>query len=598
MFFIALLAVAVYSNTFTATFQFDDYLYVVDYSSAYRPESFWPPGGTRYFTYITFALNFFANGMDVRGYHAVNIAIHIANGILVFFFSGLLTRTPRLSEKGLPSFQIAALAALLFIVHPVQTEAVAYISQRFASLATFFYLLGIVFYLKWRLSEARTRAVLYLAGLISVWAAQMTKEISFTLPFTLLMIELALFRGRPGRRLLKLTPILLAMAVIPYMIFGPMGVDGVGGNLIGAQIRDLQNISRHDYLVTQFRVIVTYLRLLVLPVDQTIDYDYPMFSSFFAPEVFASFIFISSLFIGAVYLFIRFLRGGSGYLALISAGGLWFFITISVESSIVPIKDLIFEHRLYLPSVGVALSASAGLFFVWGKAGLGGPWKAVAAAFALMVLPLGTAAYARNNVWQNGMTLYEDAVLKSPAKERVRYNLAWAYHRGGKIDKAIEQYNEDLKLNPQAEKAHLNLGMIYMGRGERDKAVYHFSETVRINPANAAALYNLGTMHHEGKELDKAIEYYVKAIRAQKDNENAMYNLALAFMEKGDFGSAEYLLDSVLKLNPASWDALVNLGKLYSKTGDQERARAAYNRAVALRPDLAASVPRLEKDER
>lgn len=175
------LAAAVYSNTFTASFQFDDYLYVIDYCRAHGLESFWPPHGTRYLTYLTFALNYASGGLDPAVYHVTNLLIHIVNGVLVYAVAFSLASSPRLAGKGLPAVHVAFLASLLFIAHPVQTEAVTYITQRFASLATLFYLLALAAYMKYRGSFSfKAKAAFYSAALFSAYAAQVTKEITLS----------------------------------------------------------------------------------------------------------------------------------------------------------------------------------------------------------------------------------------------------------------------------------------------------------------------------------------------------------------------------------------------------------------------------------
>ena len=600
---IALLAILSYSNTFNAAFLFDDYDYIIGNNKNFMIESYWPPHGTRYFTYLSFALNYMAGGMDVRGYHAVNLAIHIANGSLVYILARQLMKSPRLSTSALPAFHIAALAALLFTAHPVQTEAVTYISQRFASLATLFYLSAVVLYLKWRLSEqGAARSVFYALSLVCVYAAQMTKEFSFTLPFVILSIEFAFFSGPQVRRLTNLIPFLFAMAVIPFMLFGPDIGHGVGSSVRSAQLRDLQIFSAHDYLMTQFRVIVTYLRLLALPIGQNLEHDYPLYRSILHPAVLVSFLFLLSLFIGAVCLFARFLRGGSGYLALIATGVLWFFTTISVESSIVPIKDVIFEHRLYLPGAGAAIAASAVIFLLFG---LSKSPRAVrngfAASIATLVLPLALATYERNKVWQNGVTLYEDAVAKSPEKERVRYNLAWSYHLSGDIDKAVAAYYDDLRLDPDKQKAHYNLGKIFMDRREYGRAKRHFGEAARIDPTDAYAYYNLASLYLFENDIDNAIKFYTKSVEAMPQYENANYNLALVLARKGDYEGAEYYLRTVLALNPSNADAIINLGRVYASKGERAKAREAFGMAIQARPELAdlmaAEIRRLEQAE-
>src|SRR3972149_1020376 len=493
---IAVLALLAYSNTLTGSFLFDDHN-IIKYNKSFPLESFWPPSGTRYFAYLSFALNYSFNGEEVFGYHAVNLAIHIINGILVFIMARLLMSSPRLSGKDLPSSYIAALAALLFVI---------------------------------------------------------------------LMIELAFFNGPMARRLLGLVPFLLAMAVIPYMLFNS-GMYNAGHGIREDQLVDLESISRHDYLVTQFRVVVTYLRLLVLPVGQRLEYEYPMFRTFFAPEVLASFILLLTLFAGSIFLYFRSLRKGSAFLAVIGAGVFWFFTTISVESSIVPIKDIIFEHRLYLPSVGAAIAVSAAIFLAARKAALAGG-KVFAAAVVLLVLPLAVAAHERNKVWQNAVSLYEDTYSKSPNVDRVTYNLALAYHVSGNIDGAVEKYREALRLKPDLEKAHFNLGIIHMGKKEYEKAFYHFSDAVRLKPENAYTYFNLGNIYAVQNDMDRAITAYLRAVDLQPNIEDAHFNLAVAFMRKGDLDEAESHLQTVLRLNPNNFEAMSHLDELYSMKRD------------------------------
>jgi len=596
-FLCALLAGAVYSKTLDFSFQFDDYLYVIDYCRAHGIESFWPPEGTRYLTYLTFALNYWAGGLDVTGYHAVNLLIHAVNGLLVFLLASFLMRSPVLAGKGLPEQQIALLAALLFVAHPVQTEAVTYITQRFASLATLFYLLALVLYLKHRVGgkTGASGAVFYAAALLSTYAAQFTKEISFTLPFVIACVEFAFFRGPVPARLLRLAPFVLAMAVIPWTLFGPGSADAVGGEIMGLQLKDLHEISRHDYLVTQFRVIATYLRLLVFPAGQNIDYDYPMFHSLLVPEVLASFVLVCLLFFGAIYLFRRFMRGGDALLSLISAGMLWFFTTISVESSIVPIKDIIFEHRLYLPSAGAALAASAAVFLLAGRVfRKRSAWAVFAVAVIVLVLPLSAAAYLRNSVWESGVTLYEDAARKSPDKERVRYNLAWAYHRAGELDKAIQEYTAALRLAPDKDKPHFNLAQIYSGRGEKEKAEFHFLESLRIK-ANPVAYYNLALLYHSKGDVGRAVASFEAAVELNPAYEDALYNLGVALIEKGDLDGAAMRLSALIRLNPASADALYHLGRVYALEGDRRRAALAFAEALRIEPGFAEAGMELAK---
>ena len=195
-----------------------------------------------------------------------------------------------------------------------------------------------------------------------------SKEIALTLPVIIVLYEFCFFRESPFhktsrqrlKRYLYLLPLLLTLLIIPLsMMDFSKPVENFVEH-IDAPSRETLNISRADYLLTEFRVIVTYLRLLVFPVKQSIDYTYPVYHSFLQPQVFLSFLLLLTIFSLGVYLFYRSLSSSPG-LRLIAFGIFWFFITLSVESTIIPIKDVIFEHRLYLPSVGFFIAAITSL---------------------------------------------------------------------------------------------------------------------------------------------------------------------------------------------------------------------------------------------
>jgi len=304
-FLLALLATLIYSNTFSVPFVFDDTRNIVENPRIKDLKNFLDFSGSRYIGFLSFALNYYFGELNLFGYHLVNLTIHIANGFLVYLLVSLLLRTPRItsSDLAIQSPWIGFATALLFISHPIQTQAVTYIVQRFASLATLFYLLAAVCYLTWRLapSERRSRYLWYCASLLSTVLAMKTKEISFTLPAMLLLIEKVFFRRREGKQWIVLVPFLLTLLIIPLS-----RIDMAGGASEGFA-QETTAISRSDYLFTQFRVILTYVRVLLFPIDQNLIYDYPIFHSFFEPQVFLSFL-LNAILLGLSLYFMGLLQ--------------------------------------------------------------------------------------------------------------------------------------------------------------------------------------------------------------------------------------------------------------------------------------------------
>ena len=221
-------------------------------------------------------------------------------------------------------------------------------------------------------SSKKAGYLFYAMSIISTILAMRTKEIAFTLPVMIILYEWMFFKGDVRKRLLYIFPFLLTMLIIPLTLMGFKGSpDGVIGVDELTRIAGI-GLSRWDYLITEFRVIVTYIRLLFFPINQNLDYDYPIYRTFLNPEVLLSFLFLLALFGLGAYLFYvstRTEKGNRLWLRMVSFGIFWFFVTLSVESSIIPIVDVIYEHRLYLPSVGFFLAFMSGMVFIREKFG-------------------------------------------------------------------------------------------------------------------------------------------------------------------------------------------------------------------------------------
>ncbi len=354
-----LLSFLLYHNSLTSAFALDDSLLIRGNSTIRELSNFSDLSGPRYAGLFSLALNYAVGGQSVVGYHLVNIFLHSINAFLVYLLlSSLLSYTAfKRDEEGSPgAISVSVAAALIFLAHPVHIEAVTHISGRFSILATLFYLLAIALYLYSRRGALLRRFLSYIGALLATLLAFKSAEISFTLPAMLFLIELGFIKssGTYRKSLLLLLPFFLLLAIIPLdNLF-----IGIG---IGAQL------SPYDYLITEFRVVVTYLSLLVFPVGQVMSYDYPTYDSLTALPVLLSFLFLAGIFLTGTYIFIRARkrarqRHSASITTLFGFGVLWFFLTLSVESSIIPMKEHIAEGRLYLPSVGFVLVAAT-LFY-------------------------------------------------------------------------------------------------------------------------------------------------------------------------------------------------------------------------------------------
>jgi len=409
------------------------------------------------------------------------------------------------------------------------------------------------------------------------------------------------FSGTSKKRLICLVPLLLTMLVIPLSLLTLAGTGGALGD-VGSATRAGSDLSRAEYLFTELRVIVTYIRLLFLPVNQNLAYDYPVYRTLFTPPVFLSFLFLLALFGLAVYLTYRsrFKVQGSRFEVQGSALGIqnspfyrltafgifWFFLTLSVESSIIPITDVIFEHRLYLPSVGAFL-AFACCFVAAGQklaARVSGGGTAAIALAGLIVLALTAASYARNQVWGSQESLWQDVVNKSPGKAVGYQYLGIALFERGEVERAFASFDRSLAIDPLLDGAYINRGSLNARVGRYQQAIADLSRAVDLDPSSVEAWSNLGLTWSQLGEQDKAIASLSRAIALNPTYLKALNNMGLAFIRKGAPGEAIPYLDKALALNRNYGLAWFNRGVAYKDTGRLDRAIADLSRAIELNP--------------
>jgi|WetSurMetagenome_2_1015567.scaffolds.fasta_scaffold00068_7 protein O-mannosyl-transferase len=575
-----ILGLLIYSNTFHSPFVFDDPDYILNnpvikdfsyFSDPSKIDELPNRMGTikaqfrnRIVGHLSFWVNYSIHGLDVTCYHLVNLAIHLLNALLVYLLIILTFRTPFLSERTSidPGFNadtgrlIAFLCALLFVAHPLQTQAVTYISQRFTVLATLFCLLSLILYIKARFSDKSPhRYAYYFISLVSVILAMKTKEISFTFPLIITLYEFMFLEGNLKKRIACLLPFILTMSIIPLTLLYAGSSDSLLKN-ISEVSRETASISRMDYLFTQFSVINTYISLLFLPLFQNLDYDYPVYKSFFMPQVWLPFLFLVAILIFALYLYYR-SRSETKFSwrsRLISFGILFFFITLSVESSVIPIRDVIFEHRVYLPSFGFFLCVVTGIIFI--RERISEPLKrTIIPSMLLIALIFAGAAYARNLVWSSALSLYADVVEKSPVKARPYYNLGNYYHSAGDIRAAGREYMAAIKLDPKHPGAHNNLGVCYGILGRLDEAVREFKREIKLRPDFVDTHTNLGvTLCMQGK-FDEAISEYLIALKLDPNNAGTHLGLGRCYFSGKEFSKAVAEFGTVLSLDPQNSEA-------------------------------------------
>lgn len=505
VFLIIILGLLIYSNSLNTGFHYDD-RYNIERNKQIRDisgvKALWRYKKPRLITHLTFAVNYLFGRLQAFHYHLTNLLIHICSSITVYFLAIFTFETPGMKKTLLRKHAriIALFSGLIFLSHPLQVQAVTYISQRFASLCGLFYIVSVLFYLKSRLTQ---KFFYYFLALLTIIAAMFTKENAVTLPLTVLVYELVFFgaRKKDAKKIfLRIMPILLltiiasgiSSNIVPRFIESHKNRESLQElNFLPRVPKERCTISRKNYFLTELNAMRTYMRLLFFPVNQNLDYDYPVSRSIREPRTIFSLFLLSAVIIFAMGIFKK--------ERLISFGIFWFLIAISVESGFVPLPDVIQEHRLYLPMAGFALFVTSAMALVISnKTRLFILLIALVSGFSLLT-------YNRNRVWKNGFTLWQDTVRKSPNKFRPHHYLGFIYYNMAAYDEAMREYQRAAAIDPGSSDIYHSLGVIYANKRNYDKAIECYQKSILFGPPRLTDIYYaLGACYVYKNDLENA----------------------------------------------------------------------------------------------
>lgn len=622
---LTLLPILLYFNSLQGSFQFDDRnlidrewiadleafqknVHIGNYEN--RPILLW-----------TFALNNTLKKNKVFGFHLLNLMVHVFVCILIFVIvvqTQNIFTPPSSQGQGKPTQLTAFFSALLFSVHPLNTDSVTYISSRSAVLATFFYLLTLYAFLKvfslrhpkWQWPK---RAFWGLSTVVAMCLAIASKLIAVTLPIVLglwfLLFICPVQFPRLAARLFarKMIPVYLGGLLVissAVLMLGP-------GILYAPKDQGLELFGRFPYLLVETKVIIFYyLKLFFVPINLNVDVGFP-FSTFLSDAK----IFAAILVIGAML-----------YLALkteniwIRGGVLWFFITLLPTSSIVPLNDLAVEHRMYLPmTLGLGLAVSTVLQKI--------PTTWRFNFMVVLVALLGLMTLSRNLVWTDEIRLWKDAVAKNPSSPRTANNLGKAYYENGQLEQAllqfqksnentrqylVQQYNLTdpakylkrraenkpnggeqtgagrLQIVAELSEPHYNLASVYLDLGNLEQAEQEYRTALRLNPDYFEAHLGLGSVHARLGQTDQALESFrrsihkIKLVTGNDDYPMARLNIGELLGRMGKFTEAVRELSLAIKGDPSMVLGHYNLGLAYLMTGKLTQAEQAFTTCLTL----------------
>jgi len=572
---IILIGLLTYSSSFDCAFQFDDSRVIVKNSeirtlSNYFTISKWININLRPLSSLTFAINYSIHKLQLFGYHFVNLFIHVVAGLTIFYLVQLLLSLSLFSKSILSRDKraVALLVSLIFIAHPIQTMAVTYIVQRMTSLAGMFYLLSVYWYARGRflhVEQGYDFSVLrnYIFALLFGVCASLSKQNAITFPAAMLLLELFFVCDEEGEPYIKYLLISSSSLAIIFLVFV------ISGNLP----RETATISRTDYLITQFIVIVKYIKLLILPINQNADYAHKIARSFFEAKVFGSFLFITGLLATGIWLFKR--------KRILSFCIFWFFLTLSVESSIIPIRDVMFEHRLYLPTFGFSFFLVTFLYEQFAEKN-----KLFITIFlSILIFLFGIGTFRRNLVWKTKQTLWEDITKKSKTNPRSYNNLAETYFKMGDFVKAEEYFHKALAAKPGHASAWNNLGAIRYKEGNYEKAIIHFKKAVELRPAYADALHNIGRIYYHQGDLDSAYDYFKKSLTIKPDYPDGLNSMSMLLYKRGNIDESIVYLERLLLLKATDVKLITNMGLMYMAKKSYTKAIVYFKQALDIKPE-------------
>jgi len=602
---LAAAGVAAYAGTFSVPLLYDDKPTIAEnptirhWAGVLLPPNASTAGG-RPVLNLSLAANYALGGTAVWGYHALNLAIHVAAGLALF---GIVRRTlgPR---PGSAALSVAFSASLLWILHPLQTESVTYIVQRAESLMGLFYLLTLYCFIRGAQAGGPRRPLWLVLCVASCVLGMGTKEVMVSAPLVVLLYDRTFVAGSFREALRRRLPVHAALAstwiVLAGLVLSTHGRGGTAGTAAG--------VAWWRYALAQVPAVAHYLRLCFWPHPLVFDYGTALARP--GLGVVAPALVIAAL--GAATLWALARRPALGFL------GASFFAVLAPSSSVVPVAtEPLAEHRMYLALAPVALLAAAGIHRRLGRAAL--------PVCVLLGACLGLAAARRNRDYASEQAIWADTVAKCPASARAHVNLGGALMGApGRAGDAILQYEEALRLEPGDAEVHNDLGSALLGvPGRLDDAIAHYAEAIRLRPGYAEAHNNLGNalagvpgrLNDAVAELEEArrlrpddaevrnnlgyvlsnvpgrlgdaVAQYEEALRLKPGYARAHKNLGSALLrEPGRLGDAVAQFQEALRLEPGDPDAHFSLGNAwFEMPGHLDDAIAQYEEALRLKPD-------------
>jgi tetratricopeptide (TPR) repeat protein len=576
--FLVIAGFLAYLNSFSGKFVFDDQIHIVS-GDAIRSLGF--PTGTRPLVDLSLALNYELGRLDEWGYHAFNLVVHLLAGLALF---GVVRRTlllPHFEPREERAAGIAFAAALLWLLHPLQTQSVTYVIQRAESMMGLCYLLTMYCVVR-GVTAPRPRR--WFAAAIAACALGMgCKPIMVTAPVVVLLFDWLVVSGSIGQTLRRRWGLYAGLAATWIVLL----VLGVVRNIFFAEAEPgvavgfaYKGATPVEYWLSQAGVLVHYLRLSVWPTGLCLDYWWPVATG--PRAIVLPGLAIAGLLAGTVRAVVH--RPWLGFL------GAWFFLVLA-PTSIVPIRDIAVEHRMYLSlaavTVLVALLGAHAIDALTARLSLpdAASWAARAGALFIVAGTLATLTAIRNTDYHDRLGMWRDVVAKRPENPRAHSNLALLLIRQGRDEEAIRHSEEAIRLDPDFTGAYYRLhdALLAQGRGdEANEAVIKLlSRAIEKSDTLGGPVPEPGTNPTTAADLERLRD----AVRRRPNDPEAHRALGAFLAARGEDAGAVKAFEAAVRLAPGSRDLLVDLASAYMARGEQERAIENFFAAVRLAPE-------------
>jgi Flp pilus assembly protein TadD len=588
---IVFISIIVYSNSFNNDFVVDDESFIRDninirslenipaffYSPAAMVASDSSSWGTRIYRplrTLSYALDYSLYGLNTTGYHVTSLVLHILVSITLYY---IILNLFNLSS-------VSLLGAVIFAIHPVNVEAVSWLSSRADLIGFLFFNISFLYYIYYRKYPNSAKYLVF--SLIFSFLAYLGKESMIPLPGMIILYDYATRQKKSVKEFLRshinawlmFSLLCLAYLVLRFAITGRMSQDqGWWGG------------SVYSNFLMMLKATAIYLKLLLFPFELNFYYVIEPVFTLFDPRVMLSILTI----LLSVVTIIYFHRKNRIIFYLL----LWFYLGLVPIANIVPFSfSMMAERFMYMPSAGPIIAVAYGFYSLYRGVSVE-RWKKVCCIFFLGVVisTFSYCTYRRNDVWQNSETLWINVIEEYPDAMFPHYNLGLAYSKEGRLDEAVKEYKIALRLNPFYGDAHNNLGLAYYLQGKLDEAIVEYRTALILNANDVTAYNNLGLAYLDLGMFDKAIKEFKAALRLKPDYAGAHNNLGNVYLNQGRLNDALYEVKIALELDAGSAAFHDSLGEIYIKLGRYNQAIKAFQEALRLKPESLETTQNLKK---